>query len=70
MRLMGTVSSPHCTDGTMQDSNLERLLQILERVMTATGRDLKVARDYKQWSIEAGFIDVEEVAPSPGKFNI
>lgn len=38
--------------------------------MTATGRDLKVARDYKQCSIEAGLIVAEEVALSPGKFNI
>lgn len=71
IELMDPVFYPHCADGTLQDSNLERLFQIFDRAMTATRRDLKVARNYKQWLIEAGFVDVvEEVAPGPGKFNI
>ncbi|ROW04808.1 hypothetical protein VMCG_04782 [Cytospora schulzeri] len=67
IELMDPVYYPHCGDGTLQHSNLERLFQILDRAMTAIGKDLKVARNYKQWLVEAGFVDVvEEVAPGPG----
>lgn len=68
---MDPVFYPHCDDGTLQGSNLEHTFRIFDRAMTANGRDLKVARNYKQWLIEAGFVDVvEEVAPGPGKFDV
>lgn len=71
IEIMDPVFYPHCEDGTLQGSNLERLFQIFDRAATANGKDLKIARNYQQWLVEAGFIDVvEEVAPGPGKFSV
>lgn len=59
-----------CTDGTLEGTYLERLFQTLQKAMSGLGKDLRVARKYKQWLIETGFVDVvEEVIPSPGKLN-
>lgn len=60
-----------CTDGTLEGSHLERLFQTLQKAMAGIGKDLRVARNYKQWLIETGFVDVvEELIPTPGNVDL
>lgn len=58
-----------CTDGTSSGTHIERFCHLLLEAGNAVGRNFSVAKNYKQWLIEAGFVDVvEEVGPVPGEF--
>lgn len=68
MELMDPVFQTLCDDNTLSGTHLERLNHIMIEAGLAIGRDLKKPLNYKQWLLEAGFMDVvEEVGPGPGK---
>lgn len=57
-----------CTDGTSTGTHIERFCNMLLEAANAVGRSFTVAKGYKQWLIEAGFVDVvEDVGPIPGE---
>lgn len=56
-----------CSDGTCAGSNIERWSTLMVQAGAAVGRDFYVPRRYKQWLIDAGFVDVvEDIGPLPG----
>lgn len=59
-----------CTDGTCAGTHIERYCNMLLEAGSAVGRSFTVAKSYKQWLLEAGFVDVvEEVGPVPGELR-
>lgn len=59
-----------CTDGTSTGTHIERFCNMLLEAGNAVGRSFTVAKMYKQWLLEAGFVDVvEEVGPVPGELS-
>lgn len=59
-----------CTDGTSAGTHIERFCNMLLDAGNAVGRSFTVAKMYKQWLLEAGFVDVvEEVGPVPGELS-
>lgn len=70
IELMDPVFQTLCDDNTLQGTHLLRLNRIMIEAGLAIGRDLQKPLNYKQWLIDAGFVDVvEEVGPGPGKPN-
>jgi hypothetical protein len=70
IELMDPVFQTLCDDNTLQGTYLEKLNRTMIEAGLAIGRDLKKPVNYKQWLIEAGFVDVvEEVGPGPGKLS-
>lgn len=56
-----------CTDGSCTGSSLERWSRLFMGAAGKFGRDFTAPSRYKQWLIEAGFVDVvEKVGPIPG----
>lgn len=60
-----------CTDGTSAGTALEKWAQLIVQAGALAGRDFYVAKKYKQWILDAGFVDVVEVPmPVPGKSDL
>lgn len=56
-----------CTDGTLEGTAWDRWTRLILRAGALAGRDFHVAKKYKQWLLEAGFVDVvERTIPVPG----
>ncbi|KAL1877974.1 hypothetical protein Daus18300_002328 [Diaporthe australafricana] len=67
IELMDPVFQTLCDDNTLQGTHLLRLNGIMIEAGMAIGRDLQKPLKYKQWLLDAGFVDVvEEVGPGPG----
>ncbi|KXX77833.1 hypothetical protein MMYC01_206970 [Madurella mycetomatis] len=49
-----------CEDNTLSGTALERWLRLSVEGAKNVGRDILVTRRYKDWLVEAGFVDVEE----------
>lgn len=63
-----TGSELACMDGTTQGSALQMWSDLFAEAGRRAGRDLEVAAKYKQWLLDAGFVDVvEEILPTPSK---
>lgn len=59
-----------CTDGTLEGTAWERWTRLILQAGAQAGRDFHVARNYKQWLLEAGFVDVvEQRIPVPRRFR-
>ncbi|ORY68863.1 S-adenosyl-L-methionine-dependent methyltransferase [Pseudomassariella vexata] len=56
-----TESHIHSMDNNLQDSPFNIWVKSIVQGAAAMGRDLKVAGKYKEWLLEAGFVDVEEI---------
>lgn len=70
VELSDPVLYPRSHDRTFQGSNLERMFRSLHQTMVAMGRSFEAAQNYKEWLIQAEFVDVvEEVAPWPGNVD-
>ncbi|KAK7703478.1 hypothetical protein SLS64_009148 [Diaporthe eres] len=68
IELMDPVFQTLCDDNTLDGTQLQRLNRIMIEAGLAIGRDLNKPLNYKQWLLDAGFVDVvEEVGPGPGK---
>lgn len=56
-----------CTDGSCTGSHIERWSQLILQSADVVGRDFLAPQKYKQWLMDAGFVDVvEDVGPLPG----
>ncbi|KAI3396540.1 hypothetical protein diail_12064 [Diaporthe ilicicola] len=67
IELMDPVFQTLCADNTLHGTHLERLNRVMIEAGLAIGRDLQKPLKYKQWLIDAGFVElVEEVGPGPG----
>ncbi|KAK7977014.1 S-adenosyl-L-methionine-dependent methyltransferase [Apiospora saccharicola] len=49
-----------CLDGTLKGTALEQVTEYCQQGAAASGRDLFVAKNYRQWMEEIGFVDVVE----------
>lgn len=68
IELMDPVFQTLCDDNTLEGTHLLRLNRTMIEAGLAIGRDLQKPLNYKQWLLDAGFVDVvEEVGPGPGK---
>lgn len=58
-----------CVDGTTQGTAIQQWSDLFIQASHTAGTDLDVAVKYKQWLLDAGFVDVvEEILPAPGEF--
>lgn len=59
-----------CTDGTTDGTGIKRWADLILQSGPVVGRDFTVAKNYKQWLLEIGFVDVvEEVFPCPSEWS-
>lgn len=57
-----------CTDGTTEGTGIKRWSDLILQSGPVVGRDFLVAKNYKQWLLDVGFVDVvEEVLPCPSE---
>lgn len=55
-----------CTDGTADGTHIQKWSELVLQAGDAIGRDFRAVAKYKQWLLEAGFVDVkEEIIPCP-----
>lgn len=60
-----------CTDGTTEGTGIKRWSDLILQSGPVVGRDFLVAKNYKQWLLDLGFVDVvEEVLPVPSKLTV
>lgn len=59
-----------CTDGTTEGTGIKRWADLILQSGPVVGRDFLVAKNYKRWLLEIGFVDVvEEVLPCPSEIS-
>lgn len=57
-----------CTDGTADGTHIQKWSELVLQAGDAIGRDFRAVAKYKQWLLEAGFVDVkEEIIPCPSE---
>lgn len=57
-------------DNTLQGTHLQRMNGIMIEAGLVIGRDLQKPLKYRQWLLDAGFVDAVEVGPGPGETSI
>lgn len=58
---------PVCDDGSIRGTNIEKWSQRMSEAQASMGRDPEAPKKYRQWLVEAGFVDVvEQVGILPG----
>lgn len=69
LEMMDPTFEALCTDGTCAGTQIERMFALVLEAGRKVGRDFCVARRYKEFLQQAGFVDVvEEAGPVPGEF--
>lgn len=67
LELADSTSKPVCGDNSIQGTNLETWSQRISQAHAVVGRDAEVPKQYKQWLLDVGFVDVvEQVGLLPG----
>lgn len=71
LELNDSTSKLVCNDGSIRGTDLEAWSQRMSQAHAIVGRDPDAPKQYKQWMVDIGFVDVvEQFGLLPGVFNV